>query len=912
MSIDVSRLTAALEGRYAIERELGEGGMAVVYLAEDLKHDRKVALKVLKPELAAVVGGDRFVSEIKTTANLQHPHILPLFDSGEADGFLFYVMPYVEGETLRERLDRERQLPVGEAISITTKIAAALQGAHDEGVIHRDIKPANILLQKGEPVVSDFGIALAVSEAGGGRLTETGLSLGTPYYMAPEQATADRDPDQRSDIYSLACLTYEMLAGEPPFTGSSAQAVLGRILTQAPPHVTAERSSVPHNVDAAILQALQKVPADRFASVEEFAAALNELTYMGPAGRASAVVPGAGAAARSAGPGTETGPSPSGRPVLPWAVAGVALLAAVAAFALRPAAGTTATYRLDLDLDDFGGPGNFTGLKPAISPDGSHIAIGGSLDGRTGIYLRDLAEADFQFVPGTENGFAPTFSPDGEWIAFAVSGGALRKVTLSGGGETTLLDVDSIDAFNPHWGTDDGIVITGPDGTYLVSATSGAIEDVRKVADLGPYDPFLLPDGSAVISSGQAGAGGLLVHDLEADTTRSLLPSGRDPEYLESGHLLYVGSDGGLFALEFDLAARQTSGTPVRLLDRVAGGVGLFHVSRNGTLVYADGPTGGGGGQEELRLANLGDAAAERLALELGAYNAGAFSPDGRYVAFAYGEDSNRTDLYTFDLLTQDLERLTTSGTVSDPAWSPDGAWLAFGNGETSQVAIVPADGSSDPVDLGESTDQLWPTQWFEENRILVGASGDEAADAAVVELEQADGGWEVANVTPYLTAPYGEFIPRLSPAGDFAVFVSERTDAEEVWIASFPEPTAQYQVTNRSGNVGNRTYWSADGSRLYFMSANPSTDTLFSVDVLRDPVRPLDPEYVMHFPAANADEWAFDPLNERVLVNMPEGAMEGMDAQVGTEAGEVEPTRFFVVINWQAEFERRFGGAGR
>lgn len=215
MSDTVTRLNAALEGRYAIERELGEGGMATVYLAEDVKHSRKVALKVLKPELAAVVGAERFLAEIQVTANLQHPHILPLFDSGEADGFLFYVMPFVEGETLKERIDREKQLPVDEAVKITMDLASALDYAHRQSVIHRDIKPANILLQDGEPVVADFGIALAVDAAGGSRLTETGLSLGTPQYMSPEQATGDQPVDARSDLYSLACMTYEMLVGSP-------------------------------------------------------------------------------------------------------------------------------------------------------------------------------------------------------------------------------------------------------------------------------------------------------------------------------------------------------------------------------------------------------------------------------------------------------------------------------------------------------------------------------------------------------------------------------------------------------------------------------------------------------------------------------------------------------------------------
>ena len=238
MSDAISRLNAALEGRYAIQRELGEGGMAKVYLADDLKHERKVALKVLKPELAAVVGAERFLAEIKTTANLQHPHVLPLFDSGEADSFLFYVMPFVQGETLHDRIDREKQLPVGEAVALASKVAGALQHAHEHGVVHRDIKPGNILIQGGEPVVADFGIALAVGAGGGSRLTETGLSVGTPYYMSPEQATGDQGVGPASDIYALACVLYEMLVGEAPYLGNTAQAVLGKIIAGDPVSAT--------------------------------------------------------------------------------------------------------------------------------------------------------------------------------------------------------------------------------------------------------------------------------------------------------------------------------------------------------------------------------------------------------------------------------------------------------------------------------------------------------------------------------------------------------------------------------------------------------------------------------------------------------------------------------------------------
>src|SRR5882672_3254389 len=231
MNDPLVQLRESLAGRYRIERELGAGGMATVYLAHDVKHDRKVAIKVLKPELAAVLGADRFVQEIKTTAALQHPHILPLYDSGTAGGFLYYVMPYIEGETLRTKLDREHQLGIEEAVKITTEVADALDYAHRHNVVHRDIKPENILLHDGRPMVADFGIALALSAAAGGRMTETGLSLGTPHYMSPEQATADKHITNRSDIYSLGCVLYEMLTGEPPHTGASAQAIIMKIVT---------------------------------------------------------------------------------------------------------------------------------------------------------------------------------------------------------------------------------------------------------------------------------------------------------------------------------------------------------------------------------------------------------------------------------------------------------------------------------------------------------------------------------------------------------------------------------------------------------------------------------------------------------------------------------------------------------
>ena len=293
MSDIIGRLRIVLAARYHLERQIGMGGMATVYLARDVRHERKVAIKVLRPELAARLGRERFVQEIKVTANLQHPNILPLYDSGAVDEFLYYVMPYVEGESLRAKIHRDRQLSVEETIDIARAVAAALDYAHEHGIVHRDIKPENVLLQRGQALVADFGIALAVSAAGGTRLTETGLTIGTPHYMSPEQAAGDRVLDARSDIYSMGAMAYEMLTGDPPHNASTAQAVIAKILSDPPSPISRSRTLVPANVDAAVQRALAKSPADRFVRAAHFADAHADLDIgrpvlaqrVGPVGR---------------------------------------------------------------------------------------------------------------------------------------------------------------------------------------------------------------------------------------------------------------------------------------------------------------------------------------------------------------------------------------------------------------------------------------------------------------------------------------------------------------------------------------------------------------------------------------------------------------------------------------------------
>ena len=492
----VTRLNAALEGRYAIERELGEGGMATVYLAKDLKHNRNVALKVLKPELAAVVGAERFLAEIQTTANLQHPHILPLFDSGEADGFLFYVMPYVEGETLRDRIDREKQLPVDEAVALASKVAGALQHAHEHGVIHRDIKPGNILIQGGEPVVSDFGIALAVGAAGSNRLTETGLSLGTPFYMSPEQATGDQAVGASTDTYALGSVLYEMLTGDPPYMGSTAQAVLGQIISGKPVSATEHRPSVPANVDAALRKALEKLPADRFASAQDFVRALGDEHF-----RYGELVAGV------AGDFV-----PSIRKRLTIAFAALAALFAVAFGLLllspspsppRPVTRVSVLIPEDQSFDPL--RGNFD-----LSGDGSLMVYRGVGDeGQPQLWARRWDALNATPIRDTDNAQGPAISPDGQEVAFMVGGSVgesvIRIVPLQGGVSRTLTEqAYTIGSARPRWSPDSAwIFFTDASGGLSRLPSGGGTPEIVTEVDTAAGDGthwFLdvLPGGSAV------------------------------------------------------------------------------------------------------------------------------------------------------------------------------------------------------------------------------------------------------------------------------------------------------------------------------------------------------------------------------------------------------------------------------
>jgi serine/threonine-protein kinase len=576
-----ARLSAALAGRYRIERELGAGGMATVYLAEDLKHDRKVAIKVLKPELAAVLGAERFVVEIKTTASMSHPHILPLFDSGTADGFLFYVMPYIQGETIRETLNREAQFGVDEAVRIAREVADALDYAHRHGVIHRDIKPENILLHDGRAMVMDFGIALAVSAAAGGRMTETGLSLGTPHYMSPEQATAEKEITARSDQYSLASVLYEMLAGDPPFTASAAQAVIMKIITEQAAPVTERRKNVPPNVAAALAKALEKLPADRFESAAKFAEALGNPAFA--FGGATGIARANAAAARS-----------SRRALV--AVAAIAVIAAVGwvRAATRTSAATDApVVRVPLDLP-VGEQLVYESGALAISPAGDRLAYVTS--GPHGVHTvvrrtdefagREIAAAQFNNL---------TFSPDGKWLAYSI-GAQVRKIPADGGASTAVGTLADPRVRGLAWSPLDTIVAGSPGGLWALPAAGGAPRRIVPLDSLSSYNyPIFLEDGRTIafgyrpqrqfsrLSIVAPGAGVPTIGDL-----RIKIPIG-----MLSGRLVYVGEEGTLLAVPLKASTRAPVGDPMQLDDSILAYPRDFGasavLSASGTLAYVRG-----------------------------------------------------------------------------------------------------------------------------------------------------------------------------------------------------------------------------------------------------------------------------------------------------------------------------------
>jgi serine/threonine-protein kinase len=824
-----TRLDAALAGRYRIEKKLGEGGMASVYLAEDVKHERKVALKILRPELAAVIGAERFLAEIKTTANLQHPHILALFDSGEADGFLYYVMPYVEGETLRDRLDREGQLGVEEAVRIAREVADALDYAHRAGVIHRDIKPANILLHDGRPVVADFGIALAISAAGGGRMTETGLSLGTPHYMSPEQASADRDLSARSDVYSLGCVLYEMLAGQPPHTGPSAQSILVRILTEDPRPLTELRHTVPPHVAATVMKSIEKLPADRFESAREFKDALSDASF-----------------AYEVATRTRVGDAPRGSPRAAatsstgWTTQARVLAATTAVFAL------TTVLTLSRIGDD--GAGAFQ--TPTMSfellrlPGGvPAVAINDRGDVVTTFFVRAdqflrlrAAGADsFAPLPGTEGAGIPVFSPDGEWVAFSRSNSAPQgvfKVSLSSGVVVPLYESGGTPTsqslgFQPTglaWG-DDGFIYTSPRGPGATIARihedGGAPDTVLHLPDgfeLRPQD--VLPGGGTVLAMA-AGEGSFsdahaVTVDVATGDTTSVAQGAVLARWSETGHIIYANGSGGLFAVPFDVDALRPTGPPALAWAGLAvtgrGGLSSFDLSASGLLVFVRGGDGSAVPQG-FDLGWLGTTGFTRLPIEPVRHPDPDLSEDGSKLVYLRGSEVVVFDL---DLGTQ-LSFGQDGSDLHNPVLSPDGDRVAvFGTfADTAGLWLLSGSAGASRRLLNVGRDEGWlaPAQWLDDATLLSGTL--EGGDVYTADIASGE-------ARPILTAAWAEAMPRVSPDRRWLAFGADEDGTARLYVRSWPGLRDKVLVSQGDepvlfGIPGNRLVWSPDSRQIFY-----------------------------------------------------------------------------------------------
>jgi eukaryotic-like serine/threonine-protein kinase len=641
--------------------------MATVYLAEDIRHDRKVALKVLKPELAAVLGAERFVVEIKTTAALQHPHILPLFDSGTADGFLYYVMPFIDGETLRSKLDRETQLAIDEAVKIATNVADALDYAHRNGVVHRDIKPENILLHDGRPMVADFGIALAVSAAAGGRMTETGLSLGTPHYMSPEQATAEKEVTARSDVYSLGSVLYEMLTGNPPHTGASAQQIIMKIVTEEAAPVTKLRRAVPPNVAAAVAKSLEKVPADRFASAKAFAEALGNPAFT-VAQHSSG---GRGVGARIA-PGR--------------VFVGLAAIAVIAVgttmwgrLSAPPEAGAV---RYLVTLTDSA----FDALRYhdlALAPDGRTLVFSQTTSGHRQLWIKTPEQARASPLAGTANGTAPTFSPDGEWIAF-VAGGVLRKARRTGGDVITLATEGSSSHPSVAWLDDGTVLFSGAEsGLHAVHEDGGPVRVVISRDSL-PNRVFSIagvPGGRValiVTCASNCAQAQLWAVDL-ASTARSELARNVVRAWsLTGGLVAFAEKSGRVFIAPFDPKARAFRSVPTSVLDgvrRFGGETISMALATNGTLLYE--PVLEGMTAQAVWVTREGRVTPVDSAWVIPASSDFSLSPDGRRLAVAI-ESGSSSDIWVKELDNGAITRLTFDDDAQWPEWTDGGRSVVY------------------------------------------------------------------------------------------------------------------------------------------------------------------------------------------------------------------------------------------
>jgi eukaryotic-like serine/threonine-protein kinase len=835
MTTPTARLASALSDRYRLVRELGQGGMATVHLAEDLKHGRKVAIKVLHPELSAVLGSERFLGEIKVTANLQHPHILGLIDSGEADGLLYYVMPYVAGESLRARLGREGQLPVDEALRLAREVASALDYAHRQGVVHRDIKPENTLLQDGAALVADFGIALAVEEAGGHRMTQTGMSLGTPAYMSPEQAMGERKIGPRSDVYALGAMTFEMLAGEPPFTGPSSQAIVAKVLTEQPPALRAKRPSVPPAAEAAILTALQKLPADRWGSAKEFGDALASAT--------THHTPIAATLPLAVSRGRPRAAWKSAALWLGWIVAGVA--GAVAAWALLRPRPELPPSRLAILAPGLGGSGAGSAQRHlTFEPNGQTLVYAAmGTEGMMHLVRQALdAEAPTP-IPGALQVSSPLVSPDGRsLIATQAVRNQVLRLPLEGG-SPELLVRSLLTSDDAGWDPDGSLWVSDPN-TGQIGHVVG--DSLVLIAAKGQHRvQQILPDGRTALTVrarvGNA-TGPVLLVDLQDGSETAIFDTPVIEARITSGYLVVAAPGGNLLAVPLDRSGRRVVGSPVTVATNVAitgTAVAQFAVASNGNLAYIP--------EEPYSLVFLDRAGSSRLATsERRNFHHPMFSPDGRRLSLDFNSIEGR-NVWVLRLDEGTLTRASFDRDGHDATWTPDGRFITYiapinrPDGLTL-VLLRKRPGSAEPPDTLVASKLLSYTGvWLRDGSALLTTAtglrrGPRTADSA-------DAGSRIdaaivrnagrGPIEPLVASPFAEGWVGASPDGRWISFVSDQSGRDEVYVRDLAGEQDQVLV---SLDGGTEPVWSHDGRELYYRETTQGDPYLVAASIRTSP----------------------------------------------------------------------------
>jgi len=812
----LERLKVALADRYRIEQELGSGGMATVYLAQDLKHERQVAVKVLRPELAAALGPERFHQEIKIAANLTHPHILPLHDSGDADGFLYYVMPHIEGQSLRDKLAHEGELPIGETVRILRDIVDALSEAHDHGVVHRDIKPDNVLLTKHHALVTDFGVAKAVSEATGAyTLTTEGVALGTPAYMSPEQAAADKHIDHRADIYAVGALAYELLTGRPPFTGTTPQEVLSAQVTQAPDPVTKYRATVPPPLAQVVMKCLEKKAADRWQSAEELLPQLEALAT--PSG---GITP------------TDTRPIQVARLVgrqssaIAVAAAAVVVLGGLGVLFLIDREPRTITLGRTTQLTH--DPG--LELDPAISPDGRMVAYAHGELSRMHIYLRQVTDGRAldltEGLPGPHRW--PQWSPDGTQIMFMADEGIFTIPAL-GGVARKVVDGH---ATSPAWSPDGRrIIYAVGSGIYVATLDGGEPEKIAD--DFEPHSFQWSLDGARIAYvSGNSDyvLSSTILANIAPTTLRNIARSGGgsvdltekenvyvSPAWLSGkNQLLYISNEGG--TRDIYQLALNSSGSPAAEPIRLTTGLDALTMSLSadgGRIAYS--VFRYEANVWSIRIPEQGTisvAQAEPVTVGNQVIEGITVSPDGGWLAFDSDRRGNQ-DIYRLALPDGEPEQLTTHAADDFlPSWSPDGQEIAFysfrhGNRD---IYLMAADGGSLQRLTDDPAQERYPDWSPDGNKLAFYSDKTGRPEIWLMSRESRSSRWSAPRQLTF----DGGMQPRWSPDGRWIAYHFDGT--LRVISTDRGEPRTLVRGGVQPGNpFPVFTEWSSDGSTVYY-----------------------------------------------------------------------------------------------